>query len=154
MVIELRTWCYLYNLVGYVLKYLDDLKSTNLIHDHPFIPRDEVHLKIGGDHGGESFKATFQIANVLNPNQPINTVIFSIMEAKDRSTNLLLCLERYKAHIEQFRKVKWEGKTSRVFLFGDYDFLCAMYGLSGTSGRHPCLWCEISSDMLKIKIIG
>ena len=52
MVIELRTWCYLYNLVGYVLKYLNDLKSTNLIHDHPFIPTDEVHLKIGGDHGG------------------------------------------------------------------------------------------------------
>ena len=61
MVIELRTWCYLYNLVGYVLKYLNDLKSTNLIYDHPFIPTDEVHLKIGGDHGGASFKAIFQL---------------------------------------------------------------------------------------------
>ena len=135
MVIELRTWCYLYNLVGYMLKYLNDLKSTNLIYNHPFIPTDEVHLKMCGDHGGATFKATFQIANVLNSNQPNITVIFSIMEAKDHRTNLLLWLERYKAHIKQFRKVKWEGKTFRFFLFGDYEFLCAMYGLSGASGR-------------------
>ena len=46
------------------LKYLDDLKSTNL-YDHPFIPTDEVHLNMGSDHGGgggggeASFKATF-----------------------------------------------------------------------------------------------
>ena len=32
MVIELRTWCYLYNLVGYVLKYLNDLKSTKPLY--------------------------------------------------------------------------------------------------------------------------
>ena len=130
MVIELRTWCYLYNLVGYVLKYLNDLKSTNLLYDHPFMPKDEVRLKIGGDHGGSSFKASFQIANVLNPNQPNNTVIFSIMEAKDYRTNLLLCLERFKAHIEQFRKVKWEGKCFRTFLFGDYEFfMCYVWAI-------------------------
>ena len=86
MVIELRTWCYLYNLVGYVLKYLNDLKSPNLIYDHPFTPA-------------------------------INTVVFSIMEAKDHSTNLLLCVERYKSHIKQFRNVKWERKTFRSCLF-------------------------------------
>ena len=130
-----------------MLKYLNDLKSTNLRCDHPFIPTDEDHLKVGGNHGGgASFKATFQMANVLNTNQPNNSVIFSIMEANDYRTNLLLCLERFKAHSEQFSKVKWEGQSIRVFLFGDYEFLCAMYGLSGGSGRHPCLWCEISSD--------
>ena len=43
---------------------------------------------------------------MLNPNQTINTVIFSIMEAKDHSTNLLLCVERHKSHIVQFRYVK------------------------------------------------
>jgi len=110
-------------------------------------------LKIDGDHGGGTFKATFQIANVLNPNQPNNAVIFSMMEAKDYKSNLLLCLERFKAHIAQFNKVKWEGdKTFRLFLFGDYEFLCAMYGLSGAAGRHPCLWCEIPSDMLKVRL--
>ena len=62
-------------------------------------------------------------------------------------------------------------KEVRLFLCGDYAFLCAMYGLSGASGgysvklhlhvytpayktsycigKHNCLWCEISSDQLK-----
>ena len=55
-------------------------------------------------------------------------------------------------------------------MFGDYDFLANMYGLSGaagtrtlallqqvyvilylnTQGRHCCLWCLISSDQLKV----
>ena len=54
---------------------------------------------------------------MLNPNQTNNSVIFSIMEAKDHSTNLLLCVERYKSHIKQFRYVKWERKTFRSCLF-------------------------------------
>ena len=36
-------------------------------------------------------------------------------------------------------------------MFGDYEFLCAVYGISGASGRHCCLWCEIPKDMLKVK---
>ena len=151
LVIELRPWCYLYNLVGYVLKYLDDLKANKLLCDHPFIPSDEIHLKIGGDHGGGSFKASFQVGNVLHPNQSSNTVIWSIMEAKDYRSNLLLCLERFEAHIDQFGKICWQGKKIRMFVFGDYEFLCAIYGLSGASGRHCCLWCEIPQDMLKVK---
>ena len=129
MVIELSTWCY--------------LKSTNLLYDHPFIPKDAVRLKICGDHGGSSFKASFQIANVLNPNQPNNTVIFSIMEAKDYRTNLLLCLERFKAHIEQFRKVKWEGKCFLIFLLGDYVlcmcYVCTMYVLCAIYVLYICM---------------
>ena len=62
------------------------------------------------------------------------------------------------------------GKEVRTFLYGDYDFLCNMYGLSGasginlhtnksytctfthvyfTKGRHCCLWCHIQYDQLK-----
>ena len=123
-----------------------------MIYDHPFIPSDEIHLKIGGDHGGGSFKASFQIGNVFHPNQINDTVIFSIMEAKDYRFNLLLCLERFKAHVTKFRMVEWKGRTFRIFLFGDYEFLCAMYGLSGAAGKHPCLWYTISSDMLVIPL--
>ena len=49
IIIQLRPWCYLYNLVGYVLKYLYDLDKTVQLHHHAFIPTEEVHLKIGGD---------------------------------------------------------------------------------------------------------
>ena len=50
---------------------------------------------------------SFQVGNVENLNMPENRVIFSITEAKDYKVNLALCLERFKAHIEQFSKVKW-----------------------------------------------
>ena len=142
MITAIKPWCYLFNLVGYVIKFLSDLDETRQLCDHPFIPDNEIHLKIGGDHGGGSFKMSFQIGNVYSPNKPQNTVIFSIMEAKDYKSNLHLCLERFKAHISKFNKIRWQQKTFRIFLFGDYEFLCKMYGISGASGKHPCLWCH------------
>ena len=109
-------------------------------------------LKIGGDHGGNSFKMSFQIGNVEHPNQPQNTVIFSILEAKDYNMNLMLSLERFKLHVAKFSQIRWSDKNFRIFLFGDYEFLANMYGISGASGRHPCLWCHITSDMMKVPI--
>ena len=58
----------------------------------------------------------------------------------------------------------------RVFMFGDYEFLCNAYGLSGASGkphcqhvhvcvcvenysynigRHCCLWCDITYEQMQ-----
>ena len=67
--------------------------------------------------------------------------------------------------------MNWCEKNIRVFLFGDYEFLCSMYGISGACGRHPCLWspsmlvvaihacgrhpclwCHIPSDMLCVPL--
>ena len=76
--IVLKPWCYIYNLVGYVLKYMDELKENNLLYDGG-IPASEIHLKIGGDHGGQSFKMSFQVANVHNPNKPENSVIYFLL---------------------------------------------------------------------------
>ena len=105
--IELRPWCYIYNLVAYVLRYLDDLKSNNKLYDHPFIPQTEIHLKIGGDHGGNSFKMSCQVGNIQKPNKPENTFIFSIAQAKDYKSNLMICLRRFIPQVEQFKKLKW-----------------------------------------------
>ena len=69
--IVLKPWTYIYNLVGYVLKYLEDLDKNGLIYDG-HIPQSEI----GGDHGGGSFKMSFQVANVSNPNKPQNSVVF------------------------------------------------------------------------------
>ena len=62
--------------------------------------------------------------------------------------------------------ILFRQRKLRVFLCGDYEFMCRLYGLSGASGtivakhifntlsalpktgRHSCLWCLIkSSDM-------
>ena len=143
-------WCYLYNFVGHVIARLNSLNECNLLVSHKFIPDDEVHVKIGGDHGGGSFKMTYQIANVNNPNKLDNTVIFSIFEAKDTRANLRLCLERFRAHIAKLQTLTWsDSKKFRLFMFGDYEFLSSMYGISGAAGRHPCLWCEVTSEQMQ-----
>ena len=38
----------------------------------------EIHVKIGGDHGGKSFKMSYQCCNTLHPNSKGNTMVFSI----------------------------------------------------------------------------
>ena len=125
--IKPRAWCYIFNLVGHILKTLDDLSRVNMIANHSFIPDNEVFVKIGGDHGGKSFKMMYQIANVEHPNRELNTIPFSVFNAKDTMPNLRICLDRYKAHIDKLLKIKWNEKNFRVFMFGDYAFLCAMY---------------------------
>ena len=114
---------YIYNLVAYVLRYLDDLFSNNKLYDHPFIPATEIHLKIGGDHGGKSFKMSCQVGNVENLNKVENTFIFSIAEAKDYKSNLMMVLQRFIPQIEQFKKITWQDKVFKMFMFGDYEFL-------------------------------
>ena len=102
-----------------MLHYLNNLHPTALLTDPHFIPSNEVFLKIGGDHGGGSFKMSFQIAHTDHPNKVENTVLFSVMEVKDSKANLLLCLQRFKTHVAKRAQVKWLDKSFRIFLFDD-----------------------------------
>ena len=65
-----------------------------MLINYPFI-KNEIHLKIGGDHGGDSFKMSLQVTNIDNPNQKDNTVVFSIFEEKDFC--LFVFLSQYQA---------------------------------------------------------
>ena len=151
-VIKNVPWCYVFNLVGHILDRLNKLKECDLIRKHYFIPDNEVHIKIGGDHGGGSFKMAYQVPNVNHPNRIDNTVIFSIFEAKDTISTLRMCLERFKAHVNKLTSVTWNEKSIRCFMLGDYEFSTNMYGLSGASGKHPCLWCEITADDMQVPL--
>ena len=80
-----------------------------MIINYPFI-KNEIHIKIGGDHGGGSFKTSFQVANVENrknntENRKNNTVVFSIFEAKDYCVNIKIALERFKAQIKELQRI-------------------------------------------------
>ena len=35
-------------------------------------------------------------------------------------------------------------------MFGDYDFLGMIYGISGASGKHPCLWCTATTEDIRL----
>ena len=68
---------------------------------------EEVHIKIGGDHGGGSFKMSYQLCNQKNPNSQSNTVVFNVFEAKDNKLNLKTALSQYKNSITDIQKTSW-----------------------------------------------
>lgn len=93
----------------------------------------------------------FQLLNVTSPNAPENTCVISIFEAPDSYTNLKIALSRHIDDIVTLERQTWRyhnckldvqcllqnffrGKKIRVFLSGDYEFLCRICGLSGASG--------------------
>ena len=117
------------------------------------IPQQELWLKLGGDKGHGSFKLNLQLCNVLHPNSQKNTCLLSMFMAGDSTTNLHTCLDMYGEQVREMQgmslgyvsyhnterspthNVHTRGHTIQVFLTGDYEFFCKMYGLSGASGN-------------------
>eukprot|EP00117_Sycon_ciliatum_P014856 scpid42267/ scgid14944/ len=48
----------------------------------------------------------------------------------------------YQQQVRDLMATQWKGKKLRVFLFGDYEFQCHVFGLSGPSGVRPCIHCH------------
>ena len=77
-----------------------------MLISYPLLKK-EIYLKTGGDHGGGSFKMSFQVANVDNPNHKDNTVVFRIFEAKDHHANIKLALEHFKIQVKELQESTW-----------------------------------------------
>ena len=133
------------DLEAYVFDLLDDLHMNGKLtwHGEFGIPEDEIWVKLGGDHGKGSVKLCIQIANVEKPNARENTHAVALVEAKDTHEILKEICVYLNPELKKLKKRKWKGRRIKVFLFGDYLFLCSIYGLSGQGGKHPCLWCNI-----------
>ena len=69
-----------------------------MLVEYPFIG-DAIHIKIGGDHGGGSFKLVYQICNTRNPNSLANTVVIEMCQAKDYHENLGTGIIRYRDQV-------------------------------------------------------
>ncbi len=50
----------------------------------------------------------------------------------------------YQLDLGEFGK-----KYCRIFLFGDYEFLCKILGHMGPNSSFPCLWCYMKLDQLR-----
>ncbi|XP_065665062.1 uncharacterized protein LOC105850185 isoform X2 [Hydra vulgaris] len=146
-------WAYIDNLPTNIKNLLDILESFKLIK-HDGIKNDEIHIKIGGDHGGGSFKMSYQIVNQDQPNSKSNSIVLSTFEARDYRTNLKVGLSRYTLQVDEIQKMIWQNHNVRVFIFGDYDFLCSVYGITGASGRHCCLFCDITKESIQLAPIS
>ena len=113
------------------------------------IPKDEVWIKIGGDHGGNSFKLVLQIANVDNPNAKENTFLVCMVECRDSVENLRKILGPEREQINRLDGIIWKEKKTNLRVFGDYDFLLKLYGISGAQSCHPCLSCKASRERIQ-----
>ena len=129
------------DLVSFVCHMLDLHEEAGTLFWHEGIPRDEVWVKFGGDHGGHSFKFCCQILNVQSPNSTQNTIPICLFAARDSPANLETALGHYRTQLASLASMKWQGKTLRVVLAGDYEYLTTNFGLSASSGVRPCLFC-------------
>ena len=91
-------------------------KYTNLYNDRlgqltwhdGLIPPTEIWVKVGGDKGGTSFKASLQIVNVERPNSVKNSCVFAVFEAPDTYTNLYIAFKQFKNQITDIQQSKWK----------------------------------------------
>ena len=127
--------------VDLITKY-DQNGKQNCDHG---IPDDEIWVKVGGDHGGGSFKLAVQVCNLNNPNSRLDMIAFTCCKAKDYYQNLKDICSYFASDINSLSQVTWNDKKIKVFLYGDYAFLCNMCGLSGARGTYFCLWCTQSA---------
>ena len=105
------------------------------------IREDEIWIKIGGDLGKYSLIFTFQIANTAKPNARHNTVVIAIATVRDTHDNIVRLLEGGLGNdLSPLQSHCWRDKTIKVFLNGDYEFMCKMYGLSDPQDTYLCLW--------------
>ena len=134
------------NLSKFVDYLLNSYETQNMLTwQMGHIPQDEIWIKIGGDHGKNSLKFTLQVANTDKPNAYRNTIVIGIASVRDTHANMVRFLEGGLGDDQTaLQSHSWKGKAIKVFLNGDYEFLCKIYGLSGPQGTYPCLWCLMS----------
>ncbi|GFO02792.1 amine oxidase [Plakobranchus ocellatus] len=125
---------YIRDILQFVTKKLEEHDKGGELNWHDGkIPQNEVWIKIGGDHGKNSFKVALSIFNLSKPNAKQNTHLIVMAKVPDTMHNMQIMLDDLKPQIESLQSFTWRGKAMKVFIFGDYWFLCKLYGLSGPS---------------------
>ena len=77
----------------------------------------------------------FQIANVGRPNALRHTVVACAFAAGGTSNNLKIGLLRFCQQVAELQSCTWKSHNIRLFMFGDYEYLCRVYGITGASGK-------------------
>lgn len=96
---------YIENIPDFVKSVLDQYEENRKLTWHNgAIPSNEIWVKVGGDHGGWSFKT------MPHANSRKNTFLLSIVNCKDTPQNLRKILNPYKKQIEDLQKNGMEWK--------------------------------------------
>ena len=134
----------------HVTELLDQYDKENQLTWHnSTIPKNEVWVKLGGDHGGGTYKLMLQIAILQKPNSKRNTCLLAIAECKDTPDNLRQIIGPYKHQITELETKQWRDENICLFWFGDYEFLLKCFGVLGAQANHPCLFCTASRAQIQ-----
>ena len=117
---------YIKDLTQFLKELLHNYKKANMLVWKDGMPENEIWVKLGGDHGGKSFKLCLQVCNLERPNVKQNTIVIACMPARDLHENLAKLTAIYTDQIQELQKEHWKQKRIRLFLFGDYAFLSAL----------------------------
>ena len=149
--ISLVPMVYTKDLPALILHLLSLHDEAGTLVQHSGMGEDEIWVKFCGDHGGNSFKLCLQLLNIQHPNSVRNTVPVCVFLAKDSPSNLETGLGLYREQLQELMtSTQWKGKSFRIVLSGDYEFLTTNYGLSGSSGVRPCLFCVCEKKAMQI----
>ena len=124
-------------------------KSGSLLSWHGgFIPSNEVWVKVGGDHGGDSFKVILQIANLLklNSKQYFSTLHCQLQRQPAESQNSATSIQR--ADIQNALN-GMEGKNITCLPLWRLQFSPETVQIVGAQAVHPCLWCTAAKKQLQ-----
>lgn len=141
-------------------QHLDKLNDKGLLTWCDGMDKDTINIKIGADHGKNSFKFTMGVINTPKANSQNNTIVIGMAAVEDTYENLDEFLKGGVTKktggivtgilddLKALQNHSWRGKKIKLSLNGDYDFLCKAYGISGAAGKFPCIWCLIPSESL------
>ena len=117
---------YVTDLAGFVIDTLEEFDAqTSLTWYDNAIPEDQSWLKVGGDHGGGSFKMSLQMANIKSPNFKHNTFMICMANATDSGFNLREILSTYRREIDALENLTLKEKTTKLHMLGIFTS-CAM----------------------------
>jgi hypothetical protein len=133
-----------------VIKRIEQMREAGELIWPVGIPRDEIWVKIVGDKGDGSSKLGYQIVNRDVPNSIQNTALLGTFEGVDTYDNMLLSFGRYRDDFDRLDGAIVCEKTLKLFICGDCEFLSRIFGVSSASSKHPCFYCHISSEELKV----
>ena len=97
-----------------------------------------------------------QICNVVNSNSADNTDLVAFFEGTDSDENMRLIFSKYTEVLKKMQEPGYQLdlgefglKYCRIFLSGDYEFLCKVLGHMGANSTCPCLWCHVKLEKLR-----
>ena len=82
------------------------LLSSGELTWHDCIPDNKIWVKIGGDHGGGSFKFSFHLGNALRVHSVHNVHPICCFAAGDSKTNLEVALGLYRSQVQEISSLR------------------------------------------------